>query len=207
VKKVFVVSVIIALVMAFGGYAMAEGPDYPYLNNHLGEDFNINLIVNVSKFAHIGFLDDAPMVFDLEKPDNSGDTVQQTRDIHFATNTDVFLYLEEDISTNIKEALGIESDDVTGAPLVVLPYLQEYDEEDGEDYGLLNSPGASNHYAFSPGHYQEELRVHIGWNSYYPKHIYEEYPHLDDMAWDSFSWWLLEDGEYEGTLTVTIQAQ
>lgn len=172
---------LLVLVVALSGTAMAGSGNWVLNPNALSKPNKIDIEVNVSKFAYIDYLDTSAMLFNLEAPTHTAENPRQERQLRFATNTPVYVELEETISQALRNGItGTDSDDF----LKVLLSIKDRKGQDGK-------------YAFDAGSYDVVVQLAIGWN----------YGAGNDPAFDSRDWWALKDGKYEGDLTITISAQ
>lgn len=205
-KKLVLVFTLVAL---FSGFALAAPPyDWRPLPNHLDEPHNIDIFLTIEKFAHIGYVNNEFLGFTLSAPSSTGDTdPRENRIMEFAANTAVYVELEEDITSQIwqRAAEKFGEEEIKGLPLHVYLTLDDKNPIGGLDVGAFSKSdrtGAKNRFLFSPGRYTETIVLGYGWNAY----LLDREAGAGSAQWDDFSWWVIESGDYTGSLTVTILA-
>jgi|GEM_PF-1298757 len=202
-KRYLLLSIVAVLVLA--NMAAAAPPnDFGPLPNHIGKSpVSIPIYVTVEKFAHLGFVDTTPMEFTLTAPSSTGDTDPRlTRQLTFATNTPIIVEIAENISEVIYNSIP-EGVDIKGLPFHVHLTLNERTPISGPNFGaFVNSDrsGAKARFAFDQGYYSETVVLGYGWNAFPYRQP------ASDRSWDEYSWWLIGNNTYTGSLTITISA-
>lgn len=151
---------------------------------------NIDVEIDIDPFFYIAQLNTEPMEFNLETPAAMGEAYNIIRDFTFGTNTNVKVTLTEDFTGKFRatEALNIAL------------LLQNF-EGANNAFELIGKPG-SNYakaiYTFAPGQHAGKLNVGIGWYN-------TDATSQEAGNWNDLDWWNVLAGEYEGTITMTIE--